>query len=62
MAGPYGNGIATMESMNNQISSLTVNVNGRNISVGSARGVKGKSTSGPSKNDNIIEAEIIEKK
>lgn len=51
-----------MESMNNQISSLTVNVNGRNISVGSARGVKGKSTSGPSKNDNIIEAEIIEKK
>jgi len=59
VAGPYGNGIATMESRNNQISSLTVNVNGRNISVGSARGVK---SSGSSKNGNIIEAEIIEKK
>lgn len=66
IAGPRGSGIATMESSNGEISSLTVNVNGRNISVGSSRGgnVFGKSSSKTSSkmSDNIIEAEIIEKK
>lgn len=63
VGGSRGTGIATVESSNNQITSLTVNVNGRNISVGTSRGgsVFGKSSSS-SKNDNIIEAEIIEKK
>jgi hypothetical protein len=61
VAGPRGDGIATMESSNGEIRSLTVNVNGSSISVGSRRGggAYGKS----SKTDgNIIEAEIIEKK
>lgn len=63
VGGSRGTGVATMESSNNQITSLTVNVNGRNISVGTSRGgnIYGKSSSS-SKNDNIIEAEIIEKK
>ncbi|KAL3806841.1 hypothetical protein ACHAXA_008229 [Cyclostephanos tholiformis] len=63
VAGPRGNGIARMESSNGEIRSLTVNVNGRNLSVGSKRGggsAYGKSSS--VKDDNIIEAEIIEKK
>mmetsp|Transcript_16554 Transcript_16554/g.35788 ORF Transcript_16554/g.35788 Transcript_16554/m.35788 type:complete len:294 (-) Transcript_16554:2568-3449(-) len=66
VAGPRGTGIATMESSNGEIGSLTVNVNGRNISVGSSRGGKvfGKSSGKTSSkmSDNIIEAEIIEKK
>ncbi|KAL7535041.1 hypothetical protein ACHAXR_006232 [Thalassiosira sp. AJA248-18] len=63
VAGNRSSGIATMESSNGEISSLTVNVNGRNISVGSSRvgNVFGKSSSGKN-DDNIIEAEIIEKK
>ncbi|KAL9184385.1 hypothetical protein ACHAXT_002471 [Thalassiosira profunda] len=52
VAGPRGNGIASMDSNNGQITSLTVNVNGRNISV----------SSGGKSDDNVIEAEIIEKK
>lgn len=64
VGGPRGSGVATMESSNGEISSLTVNINGRNISVGSRRGgnVFGKSSSSSKKDDNIIEAEIIEKK
>jgi len=67
VAGTKGTvGIATMEANNGEIRSLTVNVNGRNISVGSRRGgnVFGTSSVKSSvKNDNnIIEAEIIEKK
>lgn len=63
VAGTRGSGIATMESSNGDIRSLTVNVNGRNLSVGSGRGVGGVYTkSTTTKDDNIIEAEIIEKK
>lgn len=62
--GPKGaDGIATMEANNGEISSLAVNVNGRIISVSGLRGggsAFGKSSS--KKNDNIIEAEIVEKK
>ncbi|KAL7426260.1 hypothetical protein ACHAXH_000492 [Discostella pseudostelligera] len=68
VAGSRGSGIATLESSNGDIRSLTVNVNGRTLSVGSSRRGGGdggmfnsKSTSN-SKGDNIIEAEIIEKK
>lgn len=63
VAGTNGTvGIATMEANDGEIRSLTVNVNGRIISVSSRRGggVFGKSSS--KKDDNIIEAEIIEKK
>jgi len=67
VAGTKGTvGIATMEANNGEIRSLTVNVNGRNISVGSRR--EGNVFGTPSvkssvkKDDNIIEAEIIEKK
>lgn len=75
VAGPRGSGIATMESYDGEISTLVVNVNGRNLEVGSSRVggygavgglVYGKSSSSSAasrkKNDNIIEAEIIEKK
>ena len=66
VGGTRGNGIATMESSNGEIRSLTLNVNGRNISVGSRRGVGGGSMYGKSSStkdgNNIIEAEIIEKK
>lgn len=56
-------GIATMEANNGEISSLTVNVNGRNISVsGLRRGGSAFGKSSGKKNDNIIEAEIIEKR
>ena len=65
VAGPRGSGVATLESVNGEIRSLNVNVNGRNISVGSStRGgnaIYGKSSSSK-KDDNIVEAEIIEKK
>ncbi|KAL7540765.1 hypothetical protein ACHAWF_006783 [Thalassiosira exigua] len=61
VVGPRGSGIATMESNEKGvINSLTVNVNGRNISVGASSGSKfGKSMG---KSSSIIEAEIIEKK
>lgn len=64
VAGPRGGGIATMESNNGEIISLAVNVNGRNISVGSSRGgnAYSKSSSSSKKGGNIIEAEIIDKK
>lgn len=72
VAGTRGSGIATLESNNGDIRSLTVNVNGRTISVGSSRrgggsgGIGGMYNSNKSttntKDDNIIEAEIIEKK
>ncbi len=62
VAGTRGDGIATMESSNGEIRSLTVIINGINVSVGSRQGgsVYGKSSS--KKDENIIEAEIIEKK
>lgn len=64
VAGPLGSGIASMESINGEISSLNVNANGRNLSVGTSRRGKelGKSPSSGKKYDNVIEAEIIEKK
>ncbi len=66
VAGTRGSGIATMESSNGEICSLVVNVNGRDISVRSRRGVGGGSVYGKSSStkdgNNIIEAEIIEKK
>lgn len=66
VVGPRGSGIATLESVNGEIRTLNVNVNGRVISVGQGRernAVFGKSTSGLKSDDNnIIEAEIIEKK
>jgi len=61
VAGTKQSGIATLESSNGEIRSLIVNINGRKISVGSggARNASGKTYG---KNENIIEAEIIEKK
>jgi hypothetical protein len=62
VVGPYGSGVATMVSSNGEIQSLVVNVNGMNISVGARSGkVFGRSSSGRGKDD-VIEAEIIEKK
>ncbi|KAL3794559.1 hypothetical protein HJC23_008015 [Cyclotella cryptica] len=61
VAGPYGSGIATLDSSDGEIRSLVVNVNGFNMSVGARRGSVFTSSSGKGKND-IIEAEIIEKK
>lgn len=64
VTGTRGDGIATMESSNGEIRSLTVSVNGRNISVGSRsrRGGSAYGKSSSEKDGNIIEAEIIEKK
>ena len=64
MAGPYGSGVATLDSSNGEIQSLVVNVNGRNISVGASSGnVFGRASSSSSRvKDDVIEAEIIEKK
>lgn len=62
VAGPLGSGMATMESTNGEIQSLNVNVNGRNISVGSGRGRKAFAKSLKKNDSNIIEAEIIEEK
>jgi len=62
VVGPRGSGIATMESMNGEITSLNVNANGRNMSIGSRRGGNDFRMASSSKDDNIIEAEIIEKK
>ena len=70
VAGPYGSGVATLESTDGQIVDLVVNVNGVNIKVGSAKSMYGSasgyssstSSSSNSKKGDIIEAEIIEKK
>lgn len=68
VAGSRGSGIATLESSNGDIRSLTVNLNGRTLSVGSSRrgggggGMYNSKSTSNSKGDNIIEAEIIEKK
>jgi len=64
VVGPYGSGVATLDSSNGEIQSLIVNVNGRNISVGASSGnVFGRaSSSGSRAKDDVIEAEIIEKK
>ena len=70
VSGPRGNGIVTMEASDGEIRSLSVNINGRNIVVGSSspssRNVYGssnsKSTKTKSSGGDIIEAEIIEKK
>ena len=64
VTGPSGFGVATMDSSNNEITSLVVNVNGRSMSIGSrSRSVFRQSSSGNrSKDDDVIEAEIIEKK
>ncbi|KAL3788705.1 hypothetical protein ACHAW5_010568 [Stephanodiscus triporus] len=64
VTGKRGEGIATMESSDGEIRSLTVNVNGRNISVGSRprRGGSAYGKSSSTNDGNVIEAEIIEKK
>jgi len=67
VGGPYGTGVATMESADGEIVNLVVNVNGMNINVGSGGWNKFGSSSSPSsssssKKGDIIEAEIIEKK
>jgi hypothetical protein len=67
VAGPYGSGVATLESTDGQIVNLVVNVNGMNIKVGSMYGSasgysSSSSSSSNSKKGDIIEAEIIEKK
>jgi len=66
VGGPYGNGVATMESADGEIVNLVVNVNGMNINVGSGGYKFGSSSpsssSSSSKKGDIIEAEIIEKK
>merc|ERR1712029_166683 len=64
VAGSRGSGVATMESNNGEISSLNVNVNGRNMPIGLSR-QKNKAynkTSAERRGGDIIEAEIIEKK
>lgn len=53
-------GIATVEASNGEISSLSVNVNGRDISVGSKR-KENIFRRSAAKKESIIEAEIIEK-
>eukprot|EP00984_Skeletonema_dohrnii_P010564 scaffold4119_cov127-Skeletonema_dohrnii-CCMP3373.AAC.3 len=67
VGGPYGNGVATMESADGEIVNLVVNVNGMNINVGGSGGYKfgsssPSSSSSSSKKGDIIEAEIIKKK
>lgn len=67
VGGPYGTGVATMESADGEIVNLVLNVNGRNINVGSGGWNKFGSSGSPSsssssKKGDIIEAEIIEKK
>lgn len=69
VVGSRGSGVATLESSNGDIRSLTVNVDGRTLSVGSSRrggggggGMYNSKSTTNSKGDNIIEAEIIEKK
>lgn len=79
VVGPYGGGVATMESSDGVITNLVVNVNGRDIVVGSSGGGGGKDGRGGvfgydsslssvgrggngGKKEDIIEAEIIEKK
>lgn len=69
VGGPYGSGIAMMESSDGEIVNLVVNINGMNINVGSRKSSSwgsssdyGSSSSSSSKKGDIIEAEIIEKK
>ena len=67
VAGPRGGGIATVESVDGEISSLTLDVEGRSIRVGAPSsatlGSSGRGRPGRrGKEDNIIEAEIIEKR
>jgi len=70
VVGPKASGVATLESVNGEIRTLNVNVSGRIINVGSigaggGRSIYGSKSSSTSKrvdDDNIIEAEIIEKK
>ena len=67
VGGPYGTGVATMESADGKIVNLVVNVNGVNIKVSSSGwnsfASKSSSSSATSnKKSDIIEAEIIEKK
>lgn len=63
VAGPNGSGTATMSASDGEIASLTVNVNGRNISVGSGKkggGGYGRPSRVGGGSNNIVEAEIIE--
>lgn len=69
VVGTRASGVATLESVNGEIRTLNVNVNGRIINVGSigsgGRSIYGNKSSSTTKrgdDDNIIEAEIIEKK
>ena len=69
VVGTRASGVATLESVNGEIRTLNVNVNGRIINVGSIAGggwsiygSKSSSTTKRGDDDNIIEAEIIEKK
>ena len=69
VVGTRASGVATLESVNGEIRTLNVNVNGRVINVGAISagagriyGSKSSSTTKRGDNDNIIEAEIIEKK
>ena len=67
VAGPRGGGIATVESVDGEITTLTLDAGGRRIDVGaSSSGTSGNSGRGRPgrgmKDDNIIEAEIIEKR
>jgi len=59
VVGTRASGVATLESVNGEIRTLSLNVNGRIINVGSI-GAGGAATRAT--RDNIVEAEIIEKK
>jgi len=62
VAGPYNSGIATMTSDNGEITTLTVNVNGRNISVGSRNWDNSYGNQNSRRDGDVIEAEIVDKK
>jgi hypothetical protein len=62
VVGTRQSGVATLETNNGEIRSLTVNVNGRTISVDSCGSKNIYGNFSGKKGDDYIEAEIIEKK
>ena len=61
VGGPYGTGVATMDSFDGEIRSLVVDINGSSVRVGPRERRKGgRSQRGNKRRNNVVEAEILE--
>lgn len=58
VAGPYGTGVATMDSIDGEIRSLVVDLNGSTVRIGPRQ--QGDGVGGRRKKKNVVEAEILD--